>query len=122
MGESRAAQMGGGRKTIGQGFRGMGQGFRGYGGFMNRARQAALAKQGGGAFGTRRSPGSKGAIDASGFGGRSRMFGRRGARAGITGTEPKATPPKRTGALGRRSPRSRGLRGRGIGGGMGGTL
>jgi hypothetical protein len=109
MGEARAkpaVEPGGGRRGIWGGFKGRG-GFMGkIPGMMNRARQAAQAKQGGPAAGGGR----------RGFMGRARNA----ALAKRGGAD--ATPPKRTGALGRRSPRSRGLRGRGIGGGMGGTL
>lgn len=93
------------RQTMGQRVQGIGQGFRKMGGFMNRARQAALAKRGPGMSGTMRP-----AVEPR----------RMGRRTTVGGTAPK----RRTGGLGGalKSPRSRGLRGRGIGRGMGGTL
>ena len=105
--------------------KGIWQGFKGRGGFMgripgmmNRARQAAQAKQRGPAA----RPGRRGFMSRA----RNAALAKRGG-AGMTGSpKSRATPTKRTGALGGtlgRSPRSRGLRGRGIGGrGFGGGL
>ena len=132
MGEARAKpavepQQPGGRRGIWGGFKGRG-GFMGrIPGMMNRARQAALAKQGGqtgfGFGGMRRSPGSKGAISNSGYDPR-KISGFGGSRRRLGGA---TAPKRRTGGIGGASKtggsiRSRGLRGRGIGRGMGGTL
>ncbi len=123
MGEARAAEMagqrpmrqaGGGRKSIWGRFAGSKLGGRG--GFMSQAIKAAQAKRGGqtgmGFGGMRRSPGSKGAISNSGYDPK-KISGFGGSRRRLGGA---TAPKRRTGGIGGTSIRSRGLRGRGMGG------
>lgn len=102
---------GGGRRDISQGFRGRG-GFMGQGGRMARQAQAAgRGKQGGTLTGPARQSPARQRVAAA----------RQASR-----TQPRAAAPaERTGGIGgalKRSPRSRGLRGRGIGRGMRGAF